>query len=110
MLHPRKVGIVDWRRAEFPASVFAQQVAGPIAGVKGRVSKDEVGFEIGMGVFQKRTFVIPSDIGSVNAPNGEVHLAQTPGGMIPFLPIDGYISYASAMCLNELLRLDEHAS
>src|SRR5690606_26125652 len=41
-------------------------LAAPIADVKRRIGNDEVGFEIFVGVVQKRAFVIPSDPRSID--------------------------------------------
>src|SRR5687767_6188604 len=53
--------------------------------------------------------VVPADIG-IDTLYGKVHLGETPCGVIDFLPVDGDVVPPSAMLLDELLRLHEHAA
>ena len=46
----------------------------------------------------------------VDAADGQVHLAETPGGGVGLLAVDGDVGAVAAVLLDELLGLDEHAA
>ena len=53
--------------------------------------------------------VVPADVG-VDAAHREVHLRKSPGRVVALLPVDRDVADATAVLLDELLGLDEHAS
>src|SRR5690606_33935543 len=46
----------------------------------------------------------------VDAPDGEVHLGELPGGRVALLPVDGNLIELAAVGRDEFLALDEHAA
>ena len=110
MLDPGVVGIPGGRGAVLPATVATELIAGPVAVVEGRVGDNEVGFQVFVGVVEEGAFVVPPNLGGVDAPDGEVHLGQPPGGEITFLSVDGDIVYPALVVLDEFFGLNEHAS
>jgi hypothetical protein len=42
-----------------------------------------------MGIIQKRAFVIPFPLKTIDFPNGQVHLGHSPGGLVAFLTENG---------------------
>src|SRR3990172_5779024 len=107
MLHPRKVCISSGRNSEFPSYVIPQEFPFPVAVIKRRIRKDKIRFQLLMCVIQETSFVVPLDI-RINTPNGKVHLAQAPGGLVGFLSINSDISYSSFVSFYEFLTLHEH--
>src|SRR5690606_34360230 len=45
---------------------------------------------------------------SLNAPDGQVHLAKLVGGGVALLSVNGKIALFPSVCFNELLALHEH--
>ncbi len=80
VLDPGVVGISRGWGAVLPAAVASELIPGPVAVVEGRIGDNEVGFEVFMGVVEEGAFVVPANLGGVDAPDGEVHFGQTPGG------------------------------
>ena len=88
MLNPGKIGITRRRNAIFPPAVTCQLFAAPVAVVKRRIGEDIIRFEVRVGIVQKRSFLIPLDLGAVYIADGQVHPAQAVGSFIAFLPVD----------------------
>ena len=110
VLDPGVVGVAGRRNAVLPASVCAQQLTGPIAVVKGGIGDYVIGFQVLMAVVQKRAFVIPEHLRTVNTPDRQIHPGQTPGGLVAFLPVNGNVVYPSLMVGHKLFRLHKHAA
>ncbi|SMF63989.1 hypothetical protein SAMN06265365_12386 [Tistlia consotensis] len=113
VLHPGVVGVARWRVAIPPALVAAQPLAAPVGDVEGRVGEDEVGLQVGVAVVVEG--VAMGDL-PVDAPDGEVHLGQPPGGIVRLLAVDRdiglglpAIAVAVPVGVDELHRLHEHA-
>src|SRR5277367_1810041 len=79
VLDPGKIGVAGGRSAIFPANVFGEAGAAPIAIVEGWIGEDEIGFEVFVCVVVKGAFAVPGDIG-LDATNGEIHFAEAPSG------------------------------
>src|SRR5690349_1441202 len=109
VLDPGEIGVAGGRNAEFPARVFFEAFAAPIAVVERRIGEDEIGFEVLVGVVVKGTFAVPGDIG-LDAADGEVHFAEAPGGLVGFLAVDAEVGAAAAVGFDEFFGLDEHAA
>ena len=77
-----------WRRAESPADVVFHLAEAPVFHIEGRVGEQEVAAQVLVLVVQEG--VAPLDI-AVNAADRQVHLAQLPGGVVGFLPVNGDI-------------------
>ena len=107
MLHPGVVGVARGRHAVDPALVVLQQLAAPVAVVEGRVGEDVVGLQVGVPIVVER---VAKSNPRLDAADGEVHLAQAPGGVVVLLPVDGDVVAASAVGLDEGLALHEHAA
>ena len=110
VLEPGVVGVTDGRGAVFPAGVFLDALAAPIRDVERRIGEDEVEALVAPFVLVKAAFVVPGDAAGVDAAHREVHLGETPGGVIAFLPIDSEVADATAMRLQEAFGLNEHAA
>ncbi len=117
MLHPGEVGVAGGRIAELPALVPAQPVTAPVGDVKGGISEDEVGPEIGVAVIVEGVTV--GDL-AVDASDCKVHLGEPPGSVVRLLPIDrdvgprsfgdfAAITVAAGMSTDEFHRLHKHA-
>jgi hypothetical protein len=85
VLHPGVVGVARGRVAILPALVAAQALAAPVGDVEGWVGEDEVGLQVRVAIVMK--CVAMGDL-PVDAPDGEVHLGQPPGGVVRLLAID----------------------
>ena len=80
---------VAWRRgAVCPARGVGEPFAGPVRDVERRIRQNEVGTQVGVLVVVERVGPLRAKVG-LDAPNGEVHLRQTPRGGVAFLPEDG---------------------
>ena len=110
MLYPCIVGIPHRGNAVLPATVGAQQVPTPVTHVERRIGNDVIGLQILVGIVQERSFVVPFDLRTVNSPDGQVHLAQAPGGLVTLLSVYGNVICSSSVFRYEFLRLHEHAS
>src|ERR1035437_8452391 len=100
-----KLALPAGGRAVDPALVVAQQLAAPVAVVDGRIGQDVVRLEVREGVGVEA--VAPGDVGA-DAADGEVHVGQTPGGVVGLLAVDADVADSAAMLLDELLAADEH--
>ena len=109
VLDPGVVGVADGRVAVGPAAVAAEELAGPVADVEGRVGEDEVGLEIGVGVAEEGVGRRRAEVG-LDAVDGEVHVGEAPGDGVGFLAEDGDVGLVAAVGLGELFGLDEHAA
>ena len=112
MLHPGEVGVAHRRDAVLPTPVFPQSLAAPVGDVEGRVGQDVVGPQVRVAVIVKTVAVgdLPLD-----APDGQVHLGQSPGSVVGFLTVDGQVASGPAAVAvprsvgaDEVHRLDEH--
>ncbi|GIV04129.1 MAG: hypothetical protein KatS3mg015_2959 [Fimbriimonadales bacterium] len=81
--------------------------AAPVAVVERRIRQDVVGLEVGMAVVVEAVAV--RDV-SLDAADGQVHLAQPPGGVVRLLAVNADVADAPAVLLDELLGLNEHAA
>ncbi len=63
-----------------------------------------------MIVIQKRAFVVPFHLGTIDAPNRQIHLCQPPGSLIAFLSVNGNIIHFALMVGHKLFRLHKHAT
>lgn len=77
----------------------------PALYVEGRIGQDVVGLEVREAVVPERVTLL--DL-AVNTSDGEVHLAEAPGGVVQLLAVNGDIPDTAAVGLDERLRLDEH--
>ena len=113
MLHPGEVGVALGRDAVLPALVVGEPLAAPVGDVEGRIGQDEVGLEVGMAVVVEAVAV--GDL-ALDAPDGQVHLGESPGGVVGFLAVDGdvgpglsAVAVAAGVSPDEFHRLHEHA-
>lgn len=109
VLNPGVVGVVGRRGAVFPAHVVAQPVAAPVGHVERRVGEDVVGLQVLVQVVVEAVGMMGAEVG-VNAPDGQVHLGQFPGGGVGFLAVDGDVAQTAATGFHEALGLHEHAA
>src|SRR4051794_13386130 len=109
VLQPRKVGIAFRRDSEPPPDIISEAIPAPIRDVEGRISENEVGFEVGQFVAMKAALVVPANV-RVDPLDSEVHFGQSPGCVVDLLPINGDVLPPPAMLLNKLFGLDEHAA
>ena len=107
MLNPGVVGVARRRHSVDPALVVLEQFAAPVAVVEGRVGQHVVGLEVGVPVVVEGVAV--RDL-RVDAADGEVHLGQSPGGVVGLLPVDRDVAELAAVGLDELLAAHEHPS
>src|SRR5690625_6070018 len=61
-----------------------------------------------MSIIQKRAFVVPFDLGAINASNSQVHFCQAPRRLIALLSIDGNIVELSLVVFHKFFGLNEH--
>src|SRR5690625_7778870 len=61
-----------------------------------------------MSIIQKRAFVVPFDLGAINASNSQVHFCQAPRRLIALLTIDGTIVELSLVVFHKFFGLNEH--
>ncbi len=109
MLNPRVIGVADGRRAEAPADVVLEELAGPVGDVERRVGENVVDLEVRVEVAQERVGGLRTEI-RLDRADGEVHVRQTPRGGIGLLTEDGDVGGVAPVCLDEPLGLDEHAA
>ena len=116
MLDPGKVGVPGRRGAVLPAFVVFEQVAAPVAVVKGRIGQDIVGLEIGVQVAVEAVGMFLAEV-VLDLPYRQVHLGQPPGGVVGLLTEDAdvglglaTVAVAAGVGLHELDRLDKHAA
>lgn len=81
----------------------------PVGVVEGRIREDEVGAEILVEVAAEGVGVLGTEVG-LDAPDGEVHHREAPGGGVALLPVDRDVAEPPAVGLHELLGLYEHAA
>ena len=110
MLQPPKVGIARRRRTVSPTSIVAEQFAAPITDIEGRIGDDKIGFHVLVRVIEKGPLSIPDHLGAVDAANSEIHTAQSPSGLVAFLPINGNIAHPPLMVFDELFGLHKQAA
>ena len=108
MLQPGKVGIACRWHPMLPATISPQQIAAPIAVIEGRIGNHKISFQILVGIVQKRSFIVPFHLGTIDAPNRQVHLRQAPGGLVALLPINGDVVNPALMLSHKLFRLHKH--
>src|SRR5690606_4670569 len=89
--------------------VFTQAVTAPVGDIKRRVGENVIEAQVAQLVLVEAALVVPANIG-VDAAHGEVHLGQTPGGVVALLAVDGDIADTPAMLQHEFLALHEHAA
>jgi len=109
VLDPGEVGVAGRRHTKLPANVFFEAFTAPIAVIERRIGEEEIGFEVLVRVIVERALAVPGDVG-LDATNGEVHLAEPPGGLIGFLAVDAEVGAASAVGFDEFFGLHEHAA
>ena len=109
VLQPCVVGVTHGWHAELPAHVVAQAVAAPVGDIEGRVGEDVVGLEVAQFVLVEAALVVPSNVG-VDPAHSQVHLGQSPRGVVRLLPVNCNVAYAAAVLLHELFRLNEHSA
>ncbi len=66
MLNPGVVGVVHRRVAVFPAGVFPQPLAAPVAHIEGRIGEDEIGPKVFVQVVVETVRMSAAQVG-VNA-------------------------------------------
>src|SRR5215212_1724160 len=84
VLHPGEVSVADGRGAVAPAHVVSQALSAPVAHIERRVGEDNVCLEVLVDVVVEGVGVLGAKI-TIYAPDGEVHLAQTPGSRVRLL-------------------------
>ena len=110
MLNPCEVGVSCRRNTVLPAGIVAQLVATPVAVVERRICHHEVGLHIAVGIVEERTFGVPLHLRSIDATDGKVHLAQSPGGLVAFLPVNRNVFNPALMLLHKLFALHKHSA
>ena len=110
MLNPSEVGIACRRHSILPACIAAQLVAAPVAVVERRICHHEVGLHIAVRIVEERTFGVPLHLRGIYSTDGKVHLAQSPGGLVAFLPVNRNVLYPSLMLLHKLFALHKHTA
>ena len=93
--------------------VLGEPLAAPVGDVEGCIGQDEVGLEVGMAVAVEAVAV--GDL-ALDAADGQVHLGQSPGGVVGLLAVDGdvgpglsAVAVAAGVSPDEFHRLHEHA-
>jgi hypothetical protein len=89
-----------------PSFVILQQLSAPVDVIERRIRKDVISFEVGITVVVECVAV--RNLG-VYPPDREVHLGQTPSGVVGLLPVDRDVAQLPAVCFDELFTTDEHA-
>jgi hypothetical protein len=107
VLHPGVIGVSRWGHAVDPPLVLLELVATPVAIVERRVCQHPICLQVGEAVVVEGVAV--GDLG-VYAADRKIHLRQTPGGVVRFLPVDRDVAELAAVRLDELLAADEHSA
>src|SRR5690606_30297177 len=89
MLDPGIIGISGGWCAVLPTTISTEQVATPITHIKRWIGYNVIGFQVFVGIVEKRPFVVPFHLRAVDSPDREVHLCQSPGGLVTFLSVYG---------------------
>src|SRR5690606_1853041 len=110
MLDPGIIGISGGWCAVLPTTISTEQVATPITHIKRWIGYNVIGFQVFVGIVEKRPFVVPFHLRAVDSPDREVHLCQSPGGLVTFLSVYGNIVYFSLMVFHKFLRLYKHTA
>src|SRR5690348_13112775 len=102
MLEPGEVGVSYRGHSITPADVVTQLIAAPVGTVERRVGEDVVSLEIRVQVFMEAVPPARAKI-RFDTADGQVHLRQTPGGVIELLAINCDVVPPSPMRLDEAL-------
>src|SRR5579875_4186291 len=89
VLNPGEVGVPGGRRAILPALIFSQAVAAPTLHVERRIGQNVIRLEVWEAVVVE---TIPLGDLAVNTAQGQIHLGQTPPGVIKFLPVNADVA------------------
>ena len=83
----------SWRcppgNAVLPPLVVTKPLAAPVGDVEGRVGQDVVSPQVGVLIVVEAVTV--GDL-ALDAPDGQVHLGETPGGVVGLLAVDGEVA------------------
>ena len=103
--------------------VLLQELAAPVAVVEGRVGDDEIGFQVLVRVVQEAALRCSTSRCCCRCPDRQVHLRQSPGGLVAFLSVNGNLigrverEFLPLLLLvmvlvvfDELLALHKHAA
>ena len=102
MLNPGKISVVTGRNSILPSHIFSEKFALPITYIERRIRKDKVCLEIFVKILSETVCMMGTNV-TFNAPYSKVHVAETPGGRVRLLAINGNIALSSAVGLHKFL-------
>src|SRR5690625_244540 len=108
MLNPCVVGVAFGWNTIFPGTIVTEQVTTPITHSKRRIGNDIIVFHIEMRILQKRVFVVPFDLGAINASSSVVHFCQALRRLIALLSLAGIVGELSLVVFHKFFGLNEH--
>ncbi len=81
VLYPGVVGVIGWRRTEFPSHIFFQAPTAPVGHIERGIGKNEIGLQIFVQIVVEAISLMRAKVG-VDTTDSEVHLRQFPSGRV----------------------------
>ena len=88
VLYPGEIGVARRWHAVSPSLVFPKPFAAPFRDVEGWIGENKIGFQVRVAVVTEGVAVLDLPLYTSDS---EIHLRESPGRVIGFLPVNGNV-------------------